>query len=194
GGKYTTFRAMAEDLMRKYVMRSKKVDITRGGKINVPKDKKLTKEPYKIALKRDEFEASNQFKAAQGKIHPEILNHLFIELGKGALTIIDEILKDNSLGKQLIEDPDYPPKYFPWVKGEIMYIVKHEIPRHLNDVLCRRTEICWLVDPSKQRKIADVTADIMGNLLDWDEDRRQKEIEFYLNYIKANSVFYKGEI
>ncbi|MHA1377455.1 MAG: glycerol-3-phosphate dehydrogenase/oxidase [Candidatus Helarchaeota archaeon] len=194
GGKYTTYRAMAEDLMRKYIMKSKTVDITRGGKINVPRDKNLTKKPYKITLKPEEFEASKQFNAAKEKIAPEILKHLFIEFGKGVYRIIDDILEDPNLGKQLIEDPEYPPKYFPWTKAEIIYIIKHEIPRHLNDVLCRRTEICWLVDPSKQRKIANATAELMGDLLNWDKDRKQKEIEFYLKYIRTNSVFYQGEI
>ena len=104
------------------------------------------------------------------------------------------ILKEENLGQQLIEVPDYPPKYFPWVKAEIKYIVQHEIPRHLKDVLCRRTEICWLVDPSKQRKVAEETTGIMGEILGWDERRRKAEIEFYLSYIKPNSFFYKGVI
>jgi len=194
GGKYTTYRAMAEDLMRKYILRSKKVDVTRGGKIDVPKTKNLTKAPYKIALKREDFEASEQYKKVQGKIDSEILKHLYIEFGRGAFVIIDEILKNPNLGEQLIKDPEYPPKYFPWTKAEIIYIVKHELPRHLNDVLCRRSEICWLVDPSRQRKIAEITASLMGEILGWNEDKKQKEISFYLEYIKANSVFYKGKI
>ncbi|NVM54917.1 MAG: glycerol-3-phosphate dehydrogenase/oxidase [Candidatus Helarchaeota archaeon] len=194
GGKYTTFRVMAEDLMRKRVLKSKKVDITRNGTITVSSEKRIAKVPYKVALKRDEFEASVQFKTAQGKLEPEILNHLYIEFGKGAFVIIDKILNTPDLGKPLLEDPEYPPKYFPWVKAEIIYIVKHEIPRHLNDVLCRRTEICWLVHPSKQPKIAEVTADIVGGILGWDKDRKKKEIEFYLSYIKANSYFYNVDL
>ncbi len=194
GGKYTTYRKMAEDLIRRSVMRSKKVDITRNGTLTIPKDRDLTKKPYKIALKRDEFEKSEQYRAATDELDKNIIDHLFMEFGKGALVIIDRILKERNLGKQLIEDPAYPPKYFPWVKAEIIYIVKHEIPRHLNDVLCRRTEICWLVDPSKQRKIAEATAEIMGEILGWDKTRKKKEIEFYLSYIKANSYFYKKDL
>ncbi|NVM27606.1 MAG: glycerol-3-phosphate dehydrogenase/oxidase [Candidatus Helarchaeota archaeon] len=194
GGKFTTFRLMAADLMRKYILKSKKVDITRNNTITINKSKNIAKIPYKIALKHDEFEASEQFKAAKGIIDPFILDHLYIEFGKGALQIIEKILQDPNLGTCLLEDPDYPPKYFPWVKAEIIYIIQHEIPRHLNDVLCRRTEICWLVDPSKQRKIAESTTEVMGEMLDWDKKRKKAEIEFYLSYIKANSVFYKGEI
>ncbi len=194
GGKYTTYRVMAEDLMRKYILKSRKVDIARNGTNNVSEAKNIAKIPYKISLKRDEFEASKQYQAAQGKIDPEILNHLYIEFGRGALIIIDEMLKDHALTELLIHDPEYPPKYFPWTKAELIYIIKHEIPRHLNDVLCRRTEICWLVHPSRQRKVAKTTAEIMGAFLGWNENRKKAEIDFYLSYIKANSFFFKGEL
>jgi glycerol-3-phosphate dehydrogenase len=194
GGKYTTFRVMAEDLMRRCILRSDKVDITRGGSVEVPSSKNIARKPYKIALKREEFEANTAYRDAQGKIHPEILNHLYIEFGKAALAIINQILKLPEMGVLLIEDPEYPPKYFPWTKAEIEYIIKHEIPRHLDDVLCRRSEICWLIHPSRQRAVAQVTADIMGGILGWDDARKEKEIELYLSYIKANSYFYKGDI
>jgi glycerol-3-phosphate dehydrogenase len=194
GGKYTTFRVMAEDLMRRCILRSKKIDITRGGTIEVSPAKKIARVPYKIALKRDEFEVSPEFNAIKGKLDPEIIDHLYIQYGRAALSLLSDVLQTPDLGKQLIIDPEYPPKYFPWIRAEIFYIVKHEIPRHLNDVLCRRTEICWLVHPSRQRKIATVTADIMGQILGWDEPKKKKEIEFYLSYIKANSYFYKEEL
>ncbi len=194
GGKYTTYRKMAEDLMRKCILKSKKIDITRNGTIQVPSTKNITKKPYKIALRRDEFESSPQYVAAKGKIHPFILEHLYIEFGKSALYIIEQILKNPELGARLLDDPQYPPIYFPWTKAEIIYVVEHEIPRHLTDILCRRTEICWLVDPSKQRKIAEVTAELMGHLLNWNEERKKAEIEFYLSYIKANSPFYEGDL
>jgi len=194
GGKLTIFRKMAEDLMRRYVLKSKIVDVTKNGTIPVSNERDITKAPYKIAFKKAEFEKSAQYQAAKSKMDPFILEHLFIEFGKAALTIIDEILRSSELGKLLIEDPDYPPKYFPWIKAEISYIVQHEIPRHLNDVLCRRTEICWLVDPSRQRKVAEATAVIMAKILGWDQNRKKAEIEFYLSYIKVNSYFYKGKL
>ena len=194
GGKFTTFRVMAEDLMRKYILKSQKVDITRNGAITVSDAKNIAKIPYKIALKHAEFEASAQYKSAMGKIDPNIIDHLHIEFGKGALYIIDQILKNPKLGKILLEDSEYPPKYFPWTKAEIIYIIQREIPRHLNDVLCRRTEICWLVHPSKQRKIAEAVAILMGEFLGRDQARKKAEIEFYLAYIKANSYFYKGKL
>ncbi|TFG05882.1 MAG: glycerol-3-phosphate dehydrogenase/oxidase [Promethearchaeota archaeon] len=195
GGKYTTFRVMAEDLMRKCILRSKKVDLTRNGTKQISSAKNIARVPYKIALKYDEFKASSQYQSAQGKIHPEILSHLYIEFGKGALPIIDAILRTPDLGTRLLEgDPEYPPKYFPWVKAEILYIVKHELPRHLRDTLCRRTEICWLVHPSKQRKVAEATAELMGDLLGWDLPRKKAEIEYYLDYIQANSYFYTSKV
>ena len=194
GGKLTIFRKMAEYLMRKCILKSKLVDITKNGTIMVSSEKDIAKRPYKIALTKPEFEKSKQYQAAKNKIDPFILEHLFIEFGKAALAIIDEILKNSESGELLINDPDYPPTYFPWTKAEITYIIKHEIPRHLNDTLCRRTEICWLVDPSRQRKIAEATAAIMGTFLGWDQTRKKAEIEFYLLYIKRNSFFYKGKL
>ncbi|MHA1325353.1 MAG: glycerol-3-phosphate dehydrogenase/oxidase, partial [Candidatus Helarchaeota archaeon] len=194
GGKYTTFRVMAEDLIRKRILKSKKVDVTRNGTLQVSSAKNIAKIPYKITLKRDEFERSKEVKEAQGKIDPEIINHLYIEFGKGALKILENILKNPELGDLLLEDPEYPPKYFPWTKAEILYIVQHELPRHLNDVLCRRTDICWLVHPSRQRKVATVTVDLMSDLLDWNSSRKTKEIAIYLQYIQANSYFYEKKL
>lgn len=194
GGKLTIFRKMAEDLMRKCVLKSKIVDITRDGTIEVSNEKDITKRPYKIALTKPEFEESEQYQAAKNKVDPFILEHLFIEFGKAALIIIDEILNNSKSGKLLIQDPEYPATYFPWTKAEINFIVKHEIPRHLNDILCRRTEICWLVDPSRQRKVAEATATLIGEFLGWGQNRKKAEIEFYLSYVKVNSYFYKGKL
>jgi len=194
GGKLTIFRKMAEDLMRKCVLKSKIVDITKGGTIRVSSEKDIAKPPYKIALTKPEFEESEQYQAAKDTIDPFILEHLYIEFGKAALTIIDEILNSSESGELLINDSEYPASYFPWTRAEINYIVEHEIPRHLNDTLCRRTEICWLVDPSRQRKVAEATAEIMGKILGWDQARKDAEIEYYLAYIQRNSYFYKGEL
>ncbi len=188
GGKLTTFRKMAEDLLLKHIRKIRK-------DVGLPKfssQKNLTKIVYTIAITKEEWQEAPEVTCS--KLHPRIIHHLFEQYGRGGLEILQRVQQEPELGKRILDDPAYPVEVSPWIICEVDYVVRHEAPLHLEDVLCRRMEISWLVRPDYQGQIAVKTALRMGKILGWSKARIRKEIRTYLQTIKNNSFFFKGKI
>ena len=108
--------------------------------------------------------------------------------------ILKIIEKNSDLARRILDKPNYPVEVSPWVLAEVVYVVRHEAPVHLEDVLCRRMEICWLIRPEYQGQVATAAASVMGGILGWSKSQIKKEITSYLEYVKKNSFFFEGEI
>lgn len=188
GGKLTTFRRMAQDLFLKHIAKERKT----AGLPAFSTKKNLSRIRYAIAMTMEEWAAAPEVKRA--KLHPSILHHLYEEYGRGGLAILRQIEEHRDLGKRLLEEPAYPVEVCPWILAEIDHAVRHEAAVHLGDVLCRRTEICWLVRPEYQGRIAAIAASYMRKLLGWSETRTRQETNDYLEYVKKNSFFFTGKI
>ncbi|MFW9914402.1 MAG: glycerol-3-phosphate dehydrogenase/oxidase [Candidatus Thorarchaeota archaeon] len=185
GGKLTTFRKMAENLLLNHI----KPRIKKG----FPKfltQKGLSKTAYWVAITQEDWEESEE--VAVSKLDPAILHHLFEQYGKGGLQILQNIKVNLQMANRLLDE--CPATVCPWILGEIEYIVKRECPVHLDDVLFRRMEIAWLVRPEHQGKVARSVAEYMGKILGWSKERIEAEIYRYVDLVKLNSFFYKGEI
>jgi glycerol-3-phosphate dehydrogenase len=188
GGKLTTFRKMAEDLFLNHIRNAHAAH-------DLPKfsgKKNLTKIAYAITLSQSEWETDPRVE--NSTLHPAILRHLYQQYGRGGLTILHELQKHPDLAARLLEVPEYPVEVAPWIVAEIDYVVRHEAPFHLEDVLCRRMEVCWLVRPEYQGQIASIVANQMGTILGWTPKMQKTEIKRYLEYVKKNSFFFDGEI
>ncbi len=188
GGKLTTFRKMAEDLLLNHILKAHAAH-------DLPKfseTKNLTKIAYAITLSQSEWEIHPR--VANSTLHPVILRHLYQQYGRGGLAILQEVQNHPELAARLLEVPDYPVEVAPWIAAEVDYVVRHEAPFHLEDVLCRRMEVCWLVRPEYQGQIASSAVKRMGAILEWTPKMQETEIKRYLEYVKKNSFFYDGEI
>jgi glycerol-3-phosphate dehydrogenase len=188
GGKLTTFRRMAQDLFLKQIAKEQEAT----GLPAFSTKKSISKIRYTVAITKEDWAAAREVKRA--KLHPVILRHLYEEYGRGGLEILRQVEAHRSLGKRLLDNAAYPVEVCPWILAEVDYVVRHEATVHLDDVLCRRTEICWLVRPEYQGHIAALAASHMKKLLDWSTVRTRKEIDDYLEYVKKNSFFFKGNI
>ncbi|MFX1565574.1 MAG: glycerol-3-phosphate dehydrogenase/oxidase [Promethearchaeota archaeon] len=187
GGKLTTFRKMAEDLLLNHVRKAYL-------KHNLPKfsgKKNLTKIAYAITLSEQEWNSLPQ--VVNSTLPPFILRHLYQQYGRGGKTILHIIDNQPELATRLLDVPEYPIEVAPWIEAEINYITRHEAPLHIKDVLCRRMEISWLVRPEYQGQIAKKVANHMGTILGWSPQTKKEEITSYLEHIRKNSFFYKGK-
>jgi glycerol-3-phosphate dehydrogenase len=188
GGKLTTFRKMAEDLLVNHIRKNRH-------RHELPKfsgRKSLTKIAFAITLTQEEWESFPE--VTNSALHPQILLHLYQQYGRGGLTILRKASEHPDMAQRLLDEPTYPVEVAPWIMGEIDYIVRHEAPLHLEDVLCRRMEVCWTVRPEYQGQIAAVVATRMGQILGWSQKTKQQEISRYINYVRKNSFFFDGEI
>lgn len=187
GGKLSTFRVMAEDLMLKEVLPLAKVKIP--GKTFDSK-KNIARKPYLMGMTRQAFDAEPIVKefATSGKLDGEQLAHLYRQYGKAALLILASTKEEPKLLEPIV--PSEPSKYAPWILAEVTFTVLHDSPVHLVDILARRLEIQWMVHPSKQAAAARLVASLAGSMLGWDKARQAQEIKDYLAYVQRNSFFY----
>ncbi len=188
GGKLTTFRKMAEDLLVNHIKKNRHQH-------ELPKfsgRKGLTKIAFAITITKEEWESHPEIKNSE--LHPHILLHLYQQYGRGGLTILREASQQPDMAQRLLDEPAYPVEVAPWIVGEVDYVVRNEAPLRLEDVLCRRMEVSWTVRPEYQGKIAAVAASRMGQILGWSQKTKQQEIRRYINYVRKNSFFFEGEI
>ncbi len=110
----------------------------------------------------------------------DIKEHLVCHYGEEAGFVSEYILKDyKNRAKRLMECNRT-------LTGEIMWAAEHEMATRLIDVILRRTDIGTLGMPSM--KIITQCADLMGNILRWNSDRKAMEIEIVKRYYENRSI------
>jgi len=180
GGKSTTHRRMAEDLLfylvrHEHLASFKKAEYHR---------RNFSKQPFVVGLTRKEFDRIADERGLSETAHPEQITYLYTQFGRGGIDILEKIKVSPAEGKPLLED-------YPHCSAEIDYILEYENAPKLIDVLCRRTEAQWMIWHYKQEKLAERVADIMANYYGWSCDRKKTEIDAYMTYVNNNIRFLK---
>ena len=167
GGKWTTYRIMAKDAIDEAVA-------ALDGKIS----KSITED---IALLGAEGYAAAWNK--RGKIarafgvHKVRIEHLLNRYGVMTDELLDLIKDRPELQEPLPGADDY-------IAAEVVYAATHEGALHLDDVLARRTRIsieAW----DRGVSAAPVAAALMAEVLGWDDERAQSEVDHYLKRVTA---------
>ncbi|MGO4691410.1 glycerol-3-phosphate dehydrogenase/oxidase [Glaciibacter sp. 2TAF33] len=167
GGKWTTYRVMAKDAI------DAAVDAL-DGKIpesttqNIPL---LGAEGYQAAWNK-----RGKIAHAFG-LHRVRIEHLLNRYGTMTDELLDLIREDPTLADPLPGADDY-------IAAEVVYAASHEGALHLEDVLARRTRIsieAW----DRGVSAAPVAARLMAGVLDWDTEREEREVAFYLKRVAA---------
>ncbi|WP_373694937.1 glycerol-3-phosphate dehydrogenase/oxidase [Kineococcus terrestris] len=167
GGKYTTYRVMAKDA----------VDVAVDGLDGrVPAS---TTENVPLVGAEGYHALWNQRHqlAARAGIHVDHVEHLLNRYGSLVTEVLDLVAADPELGQVLPKADDY-------LKAEVVYAATHEGARHLDDVLARRTRIS-IETYDRGTESAELVAQLMGDALDWDADRRSREVQHYLQRVAA---------
>lgn len=150
GGKWTTYRKMAEDAINLAIDRNR-----------LP-DRKCITENFLI------------HGAKSHKIKEE---HLDVYGGDKAL-ILEMIDKHPQLDKKIHDD-------LPHLEAEVVWAVKFEMARTLEDVLARRVRILFL-DAAIAIEIAPKVAALMAAELDKDENWIQKQVESFRDLVRIH--------
>ncbi len=172
GGKLTEWRAMAEDLFDK--INEKEIFQ------NIKRTQHFSRQPFIIGLEKEEW--SEELTKSGLKLDLNVKDHLYQQYGKGAVKILEMIKENDSLKEKIIEENNF-------TKAEILYCLRYEPTPHLIDVFCRRTEMSLWIDHKKSLKAAKKVAEIMANEYSWNENKKNQEIEFYMDYIKKSVSF-----
>jgi glycerol-3-phosphate dehydrogenase len=167
GGKYTTYRVMAADVIDRAVRRL-------GGIAPPSRTDQLP------LLGADGYAAAwrdRQDTARRHGVTAGVIEHLLERYGTLTPHLLGMIAASPELGTPLIGAPEY-------LSAEIAYAALAEGALHLDDVLTRRTRISFET-PHRGTESAQRAAQLMGAALGWDDTVRDREVEHYLARVEA---------
>ncbi|MEU3556010.1 glycerol-3-phosphate dehydrogenase/oxidase [Streptomyces fragilis] len=167
GGKYTTYRVMAKDAVDAAVH-----GLDRRVAPCVTEEIPLVGAEGYRAL----WNARARIAARTG-LHVVRVEHLLNRYGSLAEEVLDLIAQDPSLGAPLGGADDY-------LRAEVVYAVTHEGALHLDDVMTRRTRIS-IETFDRGTRSAREAAELMAPVLGWDEEKKEREIEYYEKRVEA---------
>jgi glycerol-3-phosphate dehydrogenase len=167
GGKYTTYRVMAADVIDRAVRRL-------GGRVPTSRTDELP------LLGADGFGSAwrdRQDIARRHGVTAGVVEHLLERYGTLTVHLLAMIEADPALATPLTGAPEY-------LAAEVAYAAQAEAALHLDDVLTRRTRISFET-PHRGTESAVHAAEVMGDALGWDKAVREREVEHYLARVEA---------
>lgn len=167
GGKYTTYRVMAEDA----------VDVAAGALGGGVSRSSTQRIPLVGAPGYDGYWNRRGAIARESGLHVNQIEHLLSRYGSR----VDEVLELTRERPELAEPLAGAPAY---ICAEVVYAAAHEAALHLDDVLTRRTRIS-IETYHRGLESADAVASLMGGVLGWDGETRRREIRHYQARVEA---------
>jgi glycerol-3-phosphate dehydrogenase len=167
GGKLTTYRVMAADVVDRVVRRL-------GGRAPASRTDEL---PLLGADGYHRLHADRVGLARRHGVPVGVAEHLVERYGSLATEVLALVVERPELAQPLAGAPDY-------LAAEVWYAAAAEGALHLEDALARRTRVS--IEMS-HRGVASAphAAVLMGDVLGWDAARRQREVQHYLARVEA---------
>jgi glycerol-3-phosphate dehydrogenase len=173
GGKYTTYRVMAEDVVDRAARRLGGLRRD-GGRVAGSRTGDL---PLLGADGYHQMWTNRADVARRHGLSVGAVEHLLERYGTLAGELLRLVSEDPTLARPLVGAPEY-------LSAEIAYAALAEGALHLDDALARRTRISIETAHRGVESAADAAL-IMGRILGWDDARRSREIEHYLARVAA---------
>jgi len=167
GGKYTTYRVMAEDgvdLAVKVLDRPVSPSIT-------------DRVPLVGAAGYEALVNTADVLATQSGLPVDRIQHLLGRYGSAIREVLDLVADDPALGQPLNHAPRY-------LRVEAHYAASHEGALHLDDILARRLRVSidtWDRGVDVANEVAEIVAPVLG----WDEAAISREVEHYRKRVAA---------
>ena len=172
GGKWTTYREMASDLIDKALsvgnIDQSTVEATKScSTLTIPLNGKVGFSNNLTLRLCQEF-----------KISFAVAKHLASAFGGHASEVCRIALNEPTrrLQDQIIASQ-------PYIRAEVVFSVRHEFARHAEDIIARRMRLAFLNKVDALRSIP-VVVEIMGDELKWSASTRRKEIERCTKYLE----------
>lgn len=154
GGKWTTYRKMAEDVIN--------VAVQVGKFSSVPASQ--TRNLKLVGARFYKPELSQELQAYE-MLAPDIAHHLATSYGDRVDIVID--LQDKSRRERIVEN-------HPYIEAEVLYAIRYEYALHVTDVIARRMRLAFLDNYAARVALSKVVS-LMAQELDWSEEQKAME-------------------
>lgn len=161
GGKYTTYRVMAKDV----------IDLACNELRRLTPASVTEKVPIVGADGYYGYLQQKDVLAEKYGVEAFTIEHLLNRYGSLSTEVLDLVQEDPSLGEFLDED-------LPYIRAEIVYAASHEGAMSVEDVLMRRTRIAFELD-DQGVSVADDVAALIGPVLGWSAKERKASVAAY---------------
>lgn len=170
GGKYTTYRIMAEDAVNEAINHLRRI---------VPDSETETlaiigAEGYSVLMNQKAMLAE-RFGLSEASV-----DHLLNRYG----SLIDEVLQPAGSNSELLKPII---NNLPYLKAEIIYAATHEGARSVDDILSRRTRISFEAN-DQGLGIANEVADLIAPYLDWKKSDKTRSVKEYQDLIARQNT------
>ena len=178
GGKLTTYRAMAEDLVDRVVARE-------GRRLGWLLEPCRTAEKPLVGGDVGGFEgymesATPALEEAWG-LSAAVAGRLVETYGTEHVRLLGYALRDRSLLRPLAPECDV-------LRAEAVYAAEEEMALTLEDFMARRTTL-MLFDPDHGLRAAAEAAQLMGKVLGWGRGQRREQVENYGKAVERMMAF-----
>jgi glycerol-3-phosphate dehydrogenase len=173
GGKLTTYRVMARDVVDRVAARLHELD----GR-PVPPRAQTDKLPLPGG-EAAELEVLIEAARARGASEATA-RHLVASYGSEAAAVLNLVDRDRPLGKPIIAGR-------PEIWAEITYAVERELAVRVQDILVRRLHLFYEV-PDHARPVVPKVAARMKQLLGWDQTREAEELRDYFQIVERSRI------
>ena len=170
GGKYTTYRVMAKDVVDRAVIELRKLT----------QESVTEKLPLVGADGYFALEQQKERIAQESGLDVETVTHLLNRHG----SLISEILEMIEDQPKLASKLD---KELPYIKAEIVYATSHEGARSVDDVISRRTRLSFEAI-NHGLHLADEVAALIAPVLGWSAKERKDSIAQYIELVEREIV------
>jgi glycerol-3-phosphate dehydrogenase len=170
GGKFTTYRLMARDVVDAAV-----ADFDRVVPASVTDQLPLLGADGLAAVQAGAVRLAEDY-----EVPSAVVEHLLSRYGTLAAEVLDLIRDDPRLARPLADG-------YPYLRAEVVYAVTHEDALHVEDVLVRRMRLFIESADSGTEAAAEVSL-IMGRLLGWNRRRRAAETRRYLDLVATEQT------
>ena len=167
GGKYTTYRVMAADAIDAAIE-----ELPMRVAASITEEVPLLGADGYFAMRNQEESLATEY-----GLHPYRVRHVLDRYGSMIRDVLGPGLEDRALLDTVPGAPDY-------LMAEIRYAVTHEGALHLEDVLTRRTRIS-IEYADRGVDSAPAVAALIADVLGWDDDRRDAEVQQYIARVEA---------
>lgn len=174
GGKLTTYRVMARDVVDAVAERLHAID-----------GREVADRPPTDRLPLPGGETADLavlIDAARGRQATDAeARHLVDYYGSESAAVLNLVERDRSLGEPIIAGR-------PEIWAEVVHAVEREMAVRLADLLVRRLHLFY-EDPDHGLGAAPAVAARMAELLGWDEERRESEVTAYAEEVQRARAF-----